>query len=102
MGDAEDDVESVKAVISKKDKCIARMEMQRNEAEAVIEVLRSDLASAQKKHEVETKKLHDQIARLYEKVDQLVEENEKLKRGEGVNLEAVIDYEFAEIKECMV
>lgn len=56
LGYAGDEVESAKAVISKRDESIARMEMQRKEAKAMIKVLRSDLASSQKKNEVEVER----------------------------------------------
>lgn len=68
----------------------------------MIEVLRSDMDVTHKKNEIEVEKFNDQIAGLNDKLDQLLEENKKLKRGEGVDLEAIIDSdEFAEIKDCM-
>lgn len=87
MGEAEDEVESAKAVIGKRDESIARLEAEKREVEAVIEVLRSDLAVVVTKNEVEVEKLQDQNAGLKERIDQIVGENEKLKRDEGVDLD---------------
>lgn len=81
FSDAEDEVEFAKVVISKRDESIAQLEILKKEVEVVIEVLMSDLPSAQKKGEVEIEELRDQIVGLHEKIDQLSRVNERLKRG---------------------
>lgn len=81
---------------------MARLGASKGEADAAIDILKSDLASAQKKNEIEVEKLRDQIANLHDRIDQLLEDNGKLRRGEGVDLEVIIDSdEFIEIKESM-
>lgn len=102
LAEAEKEVESANILLKKRDEALTRSETLKKEADEVIEVLRSDMASAQKKKDVEVEKLQDQIVGLHQKVDQLLEEIEKLKGGEGVDLEAVIDWvKFAEIKDCI-
>lgn len=102
LAKAEEEVESANMVIKKRDGSLAQMQALKEEANRTIEALKTDLVSVTKKSEVEIEELRDQIAGLSDRVDQLLEKNVKLERGEGVDLEAIIDSdEFAEIKESM-
>lgn len=91
LAEAEEEVESAKMVIKKRDDALARLQVLKGETDETIDLLRTDLVSAQKKNEAEVEKLCDQITNLHDMIDQLLDENGKLRGGEGVDLEAIID-----------
>lgn len=98
----EADLAAANKTISKRDVALEKLGALRKDADNAIQALASDLESVRKQYENEVEDLQGQIFTLNKKVELLSSENAKLKTGEGVDIEAIINApEFADIKDFL-
>lgn len=99
VGRRESALQTADTLINNKDTTLPKLGAQKKEANAVIQTLTTALEDLQKQKDVEIEELRDQMVDLNEKVDSLLDENAKLRTGEGIDMEVIIDTPgFTDIK----
>lgn len=98
----EANLEKTGGVLNKKDATISKLQAALTEAEDASHNLSIELEAVREKHELEVEQSHEQIIDLQGLVARQCEEIERLKGGEGLDMEAFIDSDaFTNIKDCI-